>query len=88
MPGQGPKILSRKITSPPQIDYNPSSESGVYRRQIASESLNDPHVQGLCQQLKEWINDVLTDDHIVVKDLCEDLSDGQVLSALIGQFRI
>lgn len=58
-------------------------ESGVYRRQIASESLNDPHVQGLCQQLKEWINDVLTDDHIVVKDLCEDLSDGQVLSALI-----
>ena len=42
-------------------------------------------MQALSQQLKEWINDVLTDDHIVVKNLCEDLSDGQVLSALIGK---
>ncbi|XP_063678817.1 alpha-parvin-like isoform X2 [Bolinopsis microptera] len=58
-------------------------ESGDYKRQVSNESLKDPQVQALSQQLKEWINDVLTDDHIVVKNLCEDLSDGQVLSALI-----
>ena len=62
-----------------------SAESGDYKRQVSNESLKDPQVQALSQQLKEWINDVLTDDHIVVKNLCEDLSDGQVLSALIGE---
>lgn len=36
------------------------------------------------QLLLEWINDVLADDRIIVKDIEEDLFDGQILQKLIG----
>ena len=34
--------------------------------------------------LLDWINDVLADDRIIVKDIEEDLFDGQILQKLIG----
>ena len=34
--------------------------------------------------LLDWINDVLADDRIIVKDILEDLFDGQILQKLIG----
>ena len=34
--------------------------------------------------LLDWINDVLADDRIIVKDILEDLFDGQILQYLIG----
>ena len=38
------------------------------------------------QMLLDWINDVLADDRIIVKDIEEDLFDGQILQKLIGRF--
>lgn len=37
------------------------------------------------QMLLDWINDVLADDRIIVKDIEEDLFDGQILQKLIGE---
>ena len=36
------------------------------------------------QVLIDWINDVLVGERIIVKDLAEDLYDGQVLQKLFG----
>ena len=36
------------------------------------------------QILVDWINDVLADHRIIVKDLQEDLYDGLILQKLIG----
>ena len=35
--------------------------------------------------LLDWINDVLAEDRIIVKDIEEDLFDGQILQKLIGE---
>ena len=35
--------------------------------------------------LLDWINDVLADERIIVKDIEEDLFDGQILQKLIGE---
>ena len=35
--------------------------------------------------LLDWINDVLADERIIVKDIEEDLFDGQILQKLIGK---
>lgn len=37
------------------------------------------------QVLIDWINDVLVGERIIVKDLAEDLYDGQVLQKLFGR---
>lgn len=37
------------------------------------------------QVLIDWINDVLVGERIIVKDLAEDLYDGQVLQKLFGE---
>lgn len=39
----------------------------------------------LAQVLIDWINDVLVGERIIVKDLAEDLYDGQVLQKLFGK---
>lgn len=36
--------------------------------------------------LIEWINSELTDKRVIVKDLAEDLYDGQILQMLIGNY--
>lgn len=38
------------------------------------------------QVLIDWINDVLVGERIIVKDLAEDLYDGQVLQKLFGEY--
>lgn len=35
--------------------------------------------------LTDWINDVLVEERIIVKQLEEDLYDGQVLQKLLGE---
>lgn len=35
--------------------------------------------------LTDWINDVLVEERIIVKQLDEDLYDGQVLQKLLGE---
>lgn len=43
------------------------------------------HSRPLTQVLIDWINDVLVGERIIVKDLAEDLYDGQVLQKLFGK---
>lgn len=45
---------------------------------IQPQSLNDPQVRELIAVLIEWVNDELADQRIIVKDVEEDLYDGQV----------
>lgn len=40
------------------------------------------------QVLIDWINDVLVGERIIVKDLAEDLYDGQVLQKLFGKRKV
>lgn len=49
---------------------------------IQPQSLNKPDVQQLMVVLMDWINDELADQRIIVKNLEEDLYDGQVLQKL------
>lgn len=43
------------------------------------------HIMFCMQVLIDWINDVLVGERIIVKDLAEDLYDGQVLQKLFGK---
>lgn len=54
------------------------------RSMIEPKSLEDPKLQELILVLIEWINDELADQRIIVKDIVEDLYDGQVLQKLLG----
>lgn len=49
---------------------------------IQPQSFNDPLVKELLQVLMDWINDELADQRIIVKNIEEDLYDGQVLHKL------
>ena len=40
--------------------------------------MKNPKVIELGQVLKEWVNEVLARDRIIVKDLRDDMYDGQV----------
>ncbi|XP_031625301.1 alpha-parvin [Contarinia nasturtii] len=50
---------------------------------IQPQSLNDSSVKELIQTLIDWINDELADERIIVKNIEEDLYDGQVLHKLL-----
>lgn len=50
---------------------------------IQPQSLNDPLVRELISTLIDWINDELADERIIVKNIEEDLYDGQVLHKLL-----
>ncbi|KAG7211155.1 hypothetical protein KM043_010479 [Ampulex compressa] len=53
------------------------------RSMIEPRSLEDSKLKELVFVLIEWINDELADQRIIVKDIVEDLYDGQVLQKLI-----
>ena len=44
-------------------------------------------IPSLFQTLINWINDVLADHRIIVKDLQEDLYDGLILQKLVGEHK-
>lgn len=50
---------------------------------IEPRSLEDPRVKDLITVLIEWINDELASQRIIVKDISEDLYDGQILQKLL-----
>lgn len=52
---------------------------------LAPGEKNNPKLKELLKVLIEWINDELADQRIIVKDIEEDLYDGQVLQKLIGK---
>lgn len=49
---------------------------------IQPKSLEDPKVQELLHILIDWINDELAEQRIIVKNIEDDLFDGQVLHKL------
>lgn len=51
---------------------------------IEPRSYDEPKLKELIAVLIEWINDELADHRIIVKDLEEDLYDGQILQKLFG----
>lgn len=55
---------------------------------IEPNSYDDPKLKELINILIEWINDELAGYRIIVKDIEEDLYDGQVLQKLLGEFKL
>ncbi|XP_014616106.1 PREDICTED: beta-parvin isoform X1 [Polistes canadensis] len=53
------------------------------RSMIEPRALEDSKLQELIYVLLEWINDELANQRIIVKDIVEDLYDGQVLQKLL-----
>jgi len=52
---------------------------------IEPRSYEEPKFKELISVLIEWINDELAGHRIIVKDLEEDLYDGQILQKLFGE---
>ncbi|CAI5763430.1 alpha-parvin isoform X1 [Podarcis lilfordi] len=71
--------------SPIPFELDPEDtmlEENEVRTMIDPNSRSDPKLQELMKVLIDWINDVLVGERIIVKDLAEDLYDGQVLQKL------
>nr|CAB3264670.1 beta-parvin [Phallusia mammillata] len=68
------------------IDYDPSNfhlEENEERSMIDKTSLEEPKVKELIKILTDWVNNELVEQRIIVKDIQEDLFDGQVLQKLL-----
>lgn len=62
-----------------------NTEENEERSMIEPRSFEEPKLKELIAVLIEWINDELADQRIIVKDIEEDLYDGQVLQKLLGK---
>uniref|UniRef100_A0A7N5K4R3 Parvin beta n=1 Tax=Ailuropoda melanoleuca TaxID=9646 RepID=A0A7N5K4R3_AILME len=72
--------------SPASADIYPEDtllEENEERTMIDPTSKDDPKFKELVKVLIDWINDVLVEERIIVKQLEEDLYDGQVLQKLL-----
>ncbi|XP_054181555.1 beta-parvin isoform X1 [Homo sapiens] len=72
--------------SPALADVHPEDtqlEENEERTMIDPTSKEDPKFKELVKVLLDWINDVLVEERIIVKQLEEDLYDGQVLQKLL-----
>ncbi|XP_026508029.1 beta-parvin isoform X3 [Terrapene carolina triunguis] len=72
--------------SPATIDIHPEDtllEENEERTMIDPNSKEDSKFKELIKVLIDWINDVLVEERIIVKQLEEDLYDGQVLQKLL-----
>ena len=58
---------------------------GEERSLIERRSFADPKLRSLIALLIDWINDELANQRIIVKNLEDDLYDGQVLQKLLGK---
>ncbi len=58
-------------------------DEGEERRLLTAESREDPRIREIITLLIDWLNTELADQRIVVKDIQEDIFDGQVLQKLI-----
>lgn len=58
---------------------------GDERSLIERRSYADPKLQHLISLLIDWINDELADQRIIVKNIEDDLYDGQILQKLLGK---
>ncbi|CAL8085842.1 unnamed protein product [Calicophoron daubneyi] len=75
-----------KISIPPLIANDPKDyqlQEGEERSFLEKSSKDSPMVQELINKLLTWINTELADERILVRDLQEDLYDGQILQKLV-----
>jgi hypothetical protein len=63
-----------------------TTDENEERSMITPQSLDDRRLKELLEVLIEWINDELAQHRIIVKNIEEDLYDGQVLHKLIGEY--
>ncbi|KAG8517937.1 Beta-parvin, partial [Galemys pyrenaicus] len=71
---------------PALLDIHPEDtllEENEERTMIDPTSKENPKFKELVKVLVDWVNDVLVQDRIIVKQLEEDLYDGQVLQKLL-----
>ncbi|XP_046285116.1 beta-parvin isoform X1 [Marmota monax] len=71
---------------PASVDIHPEDtqlEENEERTMIDPTSREDLKFKELVKVLLDWVNDVLVEDRIIVKQLEEDLYDGQVLQKLL-----
>ncbi|PIK51791.1 putative beta-parvin-like isoform X3 [Apostichopus japonicus] len=64
-----------------QLDINLEEGEEIYL--IESESKDDAKLKELMQVLKEWITEELKEQRIIIRNLEEDLHDGQILGNLV-----
>ncbi|XP_071407628.1 beta-parvin isoform X2 [Pithys albifrons albifrons] len=72
--------------NPSTVDIHPEDtllEENEERTMIDPNSKEEPKFKELIKVLIDWINDVLVEERIIVKQLEEDLYDGQVLQKLL-----
>ncbi|KAM6384143.1 beta-parvin isoform 4-T4 [Alca torda] len=72
--------------NPSAVDIHPEDtllEENEERTMIDPNSKEDPKFKELIKVLIDWINDVLVEERIIVKQVEEDLYDGQVLQKLL-----
>ncbi|XP_057283158.1 beta-parvin isoform X3 [Pezoporus wallicus] len=72
--------------NPSAVDIHPEDtllEENEERTMIDPNSKEEPKFKELIKVLIDWINDVLVEERIIVKQLEEDLYDGQVLQKLL-----
>ncbi|XP_061062153.1 beta-parvin isoform X2 [Eubalaena glacialis] len=72
--------------SPASVEIHPEDtllEENQERTVIDPTSRDDPRFKELVKVLINWVNDVLVEERIIVKQLEEDLYDGQVLQKLL-----
>nr|KAF6453393.1 parvin beta [Molossus molossus] len=82
---EGKKAINSPM-SPALLDLHPEDtllEENEERTMIDPTSRDDPKFKELVKVLIDWINDVLAEERIIVKQLEEDLYDGQVLQKLL-----
>ncbi|XP_037702987.1 beta-parvin isoform X2 [Choloepus didactylus] len=82
---EGKKAINSPM-SPASGDIHPDDtllEENEERTMIDPTSKEDPRFKELVKVLVDWINDVLVEERIIVKQLEEDLYDGQVLQKLL-----
>uniref|UniRef100_A0A4X2KAC6 Parvin beta n=1 Tax=Vombatus ursinus TaxID=29139 RepID=A0A4X2KAC6_VOMUR len=82
---EGKNAINSPMT-PATVDIHPEDtllEENEERTMIDPTSREDPKFKELNKVLIDWINDVLVEERIIVKQLEEDLYDGQVLQKLL-----
>ncbi|TPP56184.1 Alpha-parvin [Fasciola gigantica] len=75
-----------KISTNPSITNDPKDyelQEGEERSFLEKSSQHSVAVQELSEKLLTWINNELADERILVRDLQEDLYDGQILQKLV-----
>jgi len=81
---QGKKSIEDPTS--PTVAVSPDSfflDEGQERYMVEPNSLEDSKVKELCDILLDWLNDVLQDLRIVVKNIAEDLYDGHILATFV-----